>query len=121
MAAINAEKMDLVLMNKESYDVFSGSGYLQDLTALLKDSALLDTLEPYLVQNEVTLADNSLDVALGEAAETEIVTETVTNAVNVSALPAFRKAGFPADIYIGAIANSPREGAIIRYLAYLTS
>ena len=121
MAAINAEKMDLVLMNKESYDVFSGSGYLQDLTALLKDSALLDTLEPYLVQNEVTLADNSLDVALGEAAETKVVTETVTNAVNVSDLPAFRKAGFPADIYIGVIANSPREGAIIRYLAYLTS
>ena len=94
MAAINAEKMDLVLMNKESYDVFSGSGYLWDLKSLLADNALLDRLEPYLVQNEVTLTDNSLDVALGEAAESVIVTETVCNAVNVSGLPIFREAGF---------------------------
>ena len=119
MAAINAEKMDLVLMNKESYDVFSGSGYLWDLKSLLADNALLDRLEPYLVQNEVTLTDNSLDVALGEAAESVIVTETVCNAVNVSGLPIFREAGFPQDIYIGVIANSTRNDAILRYLAYL--
>ena len=119
MAAINAEKMDLVLMNKESYDVFSGSGYLWDLKSLLADNALLDRLEPYLVQNEVTLTDNSLDVALGEAAESVIVTETVCNAVNVSGLPIFREAGFPQDIYIGVIANSTRNDAILRYLVYL--
>ena len=76
-------------------------------------------LAPYLVQNDVILTDNSLEVALGEAEETEIVTETALNAVNVTSLPVFREAGFQADVYLGVIANSERTETSVRYLEYL--
>ena len=118
MASINAGKLDLVIMNRESYDVFSGNGYLADLSALT-EGALGEKLAPYLVQNDIILTDNSLEVALGEAEETEIVTETALNAVNVTSLPVFREAGFQADVYLGVIANSERTETAVRYLEYL--
>ncbi len=121
MAAINAEKMDLVLMNRESYDYFSGKGYLSDISLLAEENGLRTELAPYLSENEVILADNSLEVALGEAEKTDIRTETVTNAVNVSSFPVFRKAGFDGDLYLGVIANSPRPETACLYLRYLLS
>ena len=53
--AISAGKLDLVLMNREAYDIFSRQGYLMELTALS------DPLSPYITENEVILSDNSVD------------------------------------------------------------
>ena len=53
--AISAEKLDLVLMNKESYDIFSRQGYLLELTSLPEEFSSL------LTENEVILSDNSVD------------------------------------------------------------
>ena len=44
--AISAEKLDIVLMNQEAYDIFSRQGYLLELTSLS------DALSPYLAENE---------------------------------------------------------------------
>ena len=121
MAAINAGKIDLVMMNRESYDFFSEKGYLLDLSSFTAENGPGKELAPYLSENEVILSDNSLEVALGEAQETEIRTETVQNAINVSSFPIFLRAGFDGDLYMGIIANSPRTETACLYLRYLLS
>lgn len=121
MGAINAQKMDMVLMNRESYDVLSGKGYLMDLTVLLADAdpALRGILQPGLVENDVILSDNSLETALGEEEEVRIDTEQVTNGIRATDLPVIREAGFPDDVYLGVIANTPRTENALIYLSYL--
>ena len=111
--AISAEKLDLVLMNQEAYDIFSRQGYLLELTALP------DSLSASLVENEVILSDNSVDYLLGNAAQEQVVTKTVPNALAVSSLPLFRDAGFDGALYIGVISNSPRPEEANAYLRYL--
>ena len=99
MAAINAGKIDLVMMNRESYDFFSEKGYLLDLSSFTAENGPGKELAPYLSENEVILSDNSLEVALGEA----------------------QRAGFDGDLYMGIIANSPRTETACLYLRYLLS
>ena len=111
--AISAEKLDLVLMNKEAYDIFSRQGYLLELTALP------DALSASLVENEVILSDNSVDYLLGNAAQEQVITKTVPNALAVSSLPLFRDAEFDGALYIGVISNSPRPEEAKAYLRYL--
>ena len=111
--AISAEKLDLVLMNKEAYDIFSQQGYLLELTSLPEEFSSL------LTENEVILSDNSVDYLLGNAAEEQFVTETVPNALAVSSLPLFRDAGFDGELYIGVVSNSIRQEEAEAYIRYL--
>ena len=111
--AISAEKLDLVLMNKEAYDIFSQQGYLLELTSLPEEFSSL------LTKNEVILSDNSVDYLLGNAAEEQFVTETVPNALAVSSLPLFRDAGFDGELYIGVVSNSIRQEEAEAYIRYL--
>lgn len=111
--AITAEKLDLVLMNREAYDIFSRQGYLMELTSLP------DALSPYITENEVILSDNSVDYLLGNAAEEQIFTEVVPNSLAVSSLPLFRDAGFNGDLYIGIVSNSPRQEEAAAYYRYI--
>lgn len=120
LGAINAKKLDVVLMNREAYDLLSRSGYLLELPELLsRDAQLLQTLEPYLVENEVILEDNAIEYNLNEAPSHEVITESAVNGVDVSDLPIFVSAGFPDAVYLGVIANSARTEWVLRYLDYL--
>ena len=49
------------------------------------------------------------------------VAETVYNALELTQLSAFQKAGFSDSVYIGIIANTPRLPACQDYLDYLIS
>ncbi len=111
--AISAEKLDLVLMNRDAYDIFSRQGYLLELTSLP------NAFSPFLTENEVILSDNSVDYLLGNAAKEQFVTETVTNSLAVSSLPLFRDAGLDGALYLGIVANSPRQDEAAAYLRYL--
>lgn len=115
MAAVNAKKLDLVLMNREAYDLLSQTGYLLPLTALP------ERLLPYRTENEVILESNAIDVQLNNAEDYRIVTETVPNGLNVSAFPLFQNAGFDGAVYIGLIANTPHPDTAVSYLEYLLS
>ena len=119
--AISAKKLDLVLMNREAYDILSGQGYLLDLSALLqeRDPALLETLSPLLAENEVVLSDNTLEVLLGEAEQEQRLTDTVPNAIAVTSLAPFRNAGFDGELYLGVVANSERIKEALQYFGYL--
>lgn len=114
MASVNAQKLDAVLMNREAYDLLSGRGYLMPL------NGLSDAIAPFLVDNEVILESNALEVALNEADEYRIITETCTNGMDVTTLPAFASAGFDGEVYLGIIVNTPRMETVISYLEYLT-
>lgn len=113
MAAVNAKELDVVFMNQESYNLLSNVGYLLPLEALPA------ALSPYLAQNEVVLESNAIEVQLNQADEYRVVTETVTNGVNVSAFPVFRSAGFDDTVYIGIIANTLHYDTAVSYLEYL--
>ena len=87
----------------------------------MEEPALYERLLPLLSSNEVVLSDNSIEYQLGEAETHEIKAETVQNAVMVSNLPLFDKAGFPDSVYLGIIANSERLPACLQYIEYLLS
>ena len=113
LATVNSRQLDLVLMNREAYNLCSASGYLLDLSDIL-DSACLTA-------NQVILEDNAVEYYLNAAQEYTAVTETVYNALELTQLSAFQKAGFSDSVYIGIIANTPRLPESQDYLDYLIS
>ena len=122
MATINSKELDLVLMNREAYDLCSGSGYLLDLTSLFSPGdPRNDAIAPYLTSNLVVLEDNATEFNLGEAEEYIAVTESSPNALALSKLPLFEQAGFSGEVYLGIIANTPRQSACTNYITFLIS
>ena len=121
--AINAKKMDLVLMNREAYDTLSRSGFLLELTSSVfeDDPALFEGLLPFISANDLVLSDNVIEYQLGEAQTHEVKAMSVQNAIEVTALPLFAHAGFPDSVYLGVIANSERLPACLRFIDYLSS
>ena len=120
MAAIESHQLDLVLVSREAWDMLSASGYLLPLDEALQETpALKKRLAPYLMENEIILEDNAIEVQLGEAERYEAVTETAFNAVDLSACPRIRAAGFDEPVYLAVIANTPRLATCLDYLQYL--
>lgn len=122
MAAIEAKQLDVVLMNKEAYDIYSQKGYLLDLCDLLSaNDSLYHLLEPHLTTNTVILKDNAIEYMLNETNRYQAVTEEVTNGLDVSLFPLFQEAGFQGSVYLGVVGNSPRLSTAIQYMEYLTA
>ncbi len=120
MGAVNAGLLDIVLMNRESYDLLSRGGYLLPLTPeLTGGEGPYRQFEALLVANEVILSDNSVAYELREAEEREIVTETAVNAIDVTEAALFQDAGFPAAVYFGLIANTRHVDTALSYASYL--
>ena len=103
MGAVQAQKLDVAVMNREAYDLLSAGGYLLDLSALAEqgDPAAWEALSAHMVSNAVTVEDNSIEYTLGEAEEHRVLTETVPNALELTAFPLFAAAGFPESVYVG--------------------
>lgn len=122
MASIEAKQLDIVLMNKEAYDIYSQNGYLLDFQDLLSSNdSLYRALEPHLTTNTVILEDNAIEYALQEATRYHAVTEEATNGLDVTAFPMFQEADLSGSVYLGVIRNSPRVPAVIQYIEYLAS
>ena len=119
LAATDTQQVDLILMNREAYNLLSESGYLLNLSSgpLGKDP----NFREFLTANQVILQDNSLDFALGEAEDYHAESVNEENALEVSRFPLFLNAGFTDPIFLGVIPNSPRIDAAMKYLAYLQS
>ena len=122
LGALEAKQLDVMLMNREGYDLLSKSGYLLDLEDALsrEDPALLERLRDRLTANQVTVLDNSLEYRLGEAEELEQVFLEAGNGLDLSDFPLIREAGFPEAVYLGIAANTERLETALAYLAYLT-
>lgn len=122
LGALETKKLDVMLLNREGYDLLSKSGYLLDLEDVLsrEDPALYECLRDQLTVNRVTVQDNSLEYQLGEAEELEQVFLDAENGLDLSDYPLFREAGFPDTVYLGIAANTERLEAALQYVAYLT-
>ena len=121
MGAVSAAKLDLVLMNREAYDLLSRSGYLLELSEDLFADApgTWESFAPFLQSNDVILSDNSIEYQLGEADQQIVDVKTAVNAIDVTDLPLFAKAGFPESVYLGVIANTSRLPGCLRYIGFL--
>lgn len=120
LATIESKTLDVVLMNREAYDILSANGYLLALPPLLaQDSALADRLAPHLAENTVILSDNQIEFDLGTAEEYVAETEQAVNGIDLSGFPLFAQAGFTGEVYLGVIGNTPRPGAVLDFIAYL--
>ncbi|MBQ7681940.1 MAG: hypothetical protein IJT31_06990 [Oscillibacter sp.] len=115
LAAIDARQLDLVLMNREAYNLLSEGGYLLELSSRLDSEGL----RGFLTENRVILQDNSLDIALGEAETYQATVVQEANALEVTQFPLFRDAGFPDSVFLGVLPDSPRMSAALDYIAYL--
>lgn len=122
LGALETKKLDVMLMNREGYDLLSKNGYLLDLEETLsrEDPALLERLRDRIAVNQVTLLDNSLEYQLGEAEELEQVFLEAGNGLDLSDFPLIREAGFPEAVYLGIAGNTERLETALAYLAYLT-
>ena len=119
LAATDAEQVDIILMNREAYDLLSKSGYLLNLSSGLFDRG--PNFREFLTANKVILADNGLDLALGETEYYRATTIYEENALEVSQFPFFLNASFTDSIFLGVIPNSPRLDNVMKYIAYLQS
>ena len=120
MAAMANRQLDVVLMNREAYDILSASGYLMPLEGFLKGE-LSGRTAGRLVSNTVILSDNDIEHRLDESIPYRAETEEVANAILISAFPLFAQADFSGDVYLGVVGNSERTEAVLQYIDYLTS
>lgn len=128
LAAIDAQQLDIVLLDKDAFDAFSQNGYLYDLEEFLSendtgtDSSVLpgDLLQPYLVENLEILEDNADELAFDDSIPYESQTRTYSMGIDLSlGSPLFQNASLSGRVYLGILANTPRKEAVAEYLRYL--
>ena len=120
MAAMANGQLDVMLMNREAYDIMSAGGYLMPLEGFL-GAELYGRASDHLVENTVILADNEIEHRLDESVAYQAETEEVANAILISAFPLFSRADFTGDVYLGVIGNTTRKDATLKYIDYLTA
>lgn len=122
LASIDAQQLDVVLMNREAFDAFAQNGFLYDLDEFLLSSPdLRKAAEPYLESNIEILEDNAQELTYDPSLEYVSQTREYPMAVNLSQTGLVGSAGFGEDVYLGIIANTPREEMAAKYLRYLLS
>ena len=123
MAAVDAERLDVLLMDREAYDLLSADGYLLELTPDLfqEDPELYQRLAAFLTENAVILEDNAVEHRLNEAEPYRAETVRQGNAVEISRFSLFQTAGYEDSIYCGIVRNTSRLPAAVEYLDYLTA
>ena len=119
LAVVDAKQLDVVIMNHDSYDLLSASGYLLDLEeALAGRPDLQAQAQGNLCRNVVVLSDNKVEVDLGEADAYEAVTEEHANALEATDLLGGSEY-LTGDVYLGIIGNTPRLEESLDFVEYL--
>lgn len=124
LALIDSEQLDVVLMNREAFDIFSQNGYLCNLEELLYASDPPDiytALKPYFVTNLVILEDNYVDAQLDPSIPYQAITEEYVTGIDLSQAHLIRQAGFDDIMYLGIIDNSTHKSTSSAYIEYLFS
>lgn len=96
LASVNNRQLDVILMNREAFDILSRNDYLCDLDNLLSsiDPDLYSQTEEYITEN---------------------------TALNLSQAPLIQQTGFSDTVYLGIAANSERKDEATEYIKYLFS
>ena len=120
MAAMANGQLDVLLMNREAYDIMSSGGYLLTLDGFF-DEHLFNRVSGQLMENTVIIEDNDIEHRLDERVPYRAETDEVVNAILISAFPLFKSAGFSGDVYLGVVGNTTRMDAVLQYIDYLTA
>ena len=118
LGSIETKKLDLVIANKEAYDILSLSGYLYDLSELLNEEEL-SAFSTSLVCNGVLINDNRIDHLLDENVSIDDSVFQVLNGIDLSAFPLIEKTDFSDTLYLCVIANTQRQDIISSFIHYL--
>lgn len=96
LAAIDGERLDVVLMDREAFDSFARDGYLCDMERLLSEKApaFYEDAKPFIAEN-------------------------TPMALELTQAGLLKQARFDAPVYVGIVANSPRADVALEYLKYL--
>ena len=121
LATIDGELLDVVLMNREAFDAFSQNGYLCDLENFLlqADPILYETIKQDFVENIIILEDNLIELQLDPSVAYHAITEEHYYGIDLSNTALIHDAGFKEPVYLGILANSPRQDSVVSYLKYL--
>lgn len=122
-ASIAGGLLDVVVMDRKSFDIFAKRGYLCNIEQFLIQEApdLYQELQPNLVKNTVIIEDNSIDAQLDSSIVYTAVTDEYPMAVDLSQSELIRREGFDGTLYLGIIANAPHKDTAVAYLQYLTA
>ncbi len=105
LASIDAELLDVVVMDRTAMEAFASEGYLLPLEDVFGDDP---GIREALTVGTVILSDNSTEAMLDESVTYQAVTQDLLLAVDLSGTRFFEKEGFPATVYIGILRNTPR-------------
>jgi hypothetical protein len=116
LASIEAEKLDIVLADREAMDAFAAQGFLMPLESVFADDPqILDRLET----GTVILEDNQIDVLLDDSVTYEAVTRDEKAYLDLSGLNVLPGMPEGRPVYIGIIANSPRQDTAVAFVRRL--
>lgn len=120
LASIDANQLDIVILNREAFDAFAQNGFLFNLEQLLaEEPKLAAAVSADLVENMEILEDNAKEVALDESVEYHSETVRYPMGLDVAHSPLFENAGFTEPIYLAVLANTERTDMVKRYLAWI--
>ena len=116
LASIEAEKLDIVLADREAMDAFAAQGFLMPLESVFADDPqILDRLET----GTVILEDNQIDVLLDDSVTYEAVTRDEKAYLDLSGLNVLPGMPEGRPVYIGIIANTPRQDTAVAFVRRL--
>lgn len=118
LAAIDAEQLDVVLMNREAFDAFAQNGYLADLSEILPDE-VYEKYRDRAVENMEILEDNAQDVLLDQEEEYHSVTTEYEMALDVTDAQGLSGRKWSGNIYLGFLKNTPRREEAVDYMKYI--
>lgn len=120
LAAIDAQQLDLVLMDKEAFDAFSQNGYLYPLDEFIAEfPELKGCTDGLLVENITILESNAMDVAFDPSLEYESVTETHYYGLDMSQHGYLADADLSGTVYLAILLNTPRKEICAKYIEHL--
>ena len=121
-AVISAGQLDVVLMDREAFDLLSARGCLCDMEKLLLEEApdLYEALRSRLAVNTVIIEDNAFDVQLDADVTYRAVTEEYPMGIDLTGFPLLPEGKISGALYLGVISNAPHTDTAVAYLRYLT-
>lgn len=112
LGSIDAEKLDLVLADRQALDAFAEQDFLLPLEDLFADDP---AIAPSLVSATVILSDNRTEALLDDSVVYQAVTEERVVAVDLSgtslAASLSSSEGRTQPVYLAIIRNTPRPDA----------
>ncbi len=105
LGSIDAEKLDLVLMDSQGLDAFAEENFLLPLDDLFDDDPEISSS---LVSATVILSDNRTETLLDDSIPYQAVTEDMIVAVDLSSTALAATEGWTQPVYLAIIRNSHR-------------